>query len=210
LKSQKSKPKSKSKELHRKLSPAVDEAVSGFEHGTLKFVGEHQAGHDDWPYLSLDDNFLDGTDSDVSEEDVDDDDDDDENEDDDDHDTLGPRLGNRVVSDDSKLADEEEEEGRKSYTDGDAYEEEEGEEEGEGLQEGIEEEEGGAGEEDEGGEERRRGRRRRELRKWQYLQQGGEKTMEMLVVVDKTMMDRHGNKNITTYTLTLFNMVSYL
>lgn len=50
-------------------------------------------------------------------------------------------------------------------------------------------------------------RRRRSLTKWKYLQRGGEKTMEMLVVVDKTMMDRHGNKNITTYTLTLFNMV---
>lgn len=55
-----------------------------------------------------------------------------------------------------------------------------------------------------------RGRRRRSLTKWKYLQRSSEKTMEMLVVVDKTMMDRHGNKNITTYTLTLFNMVSKL
>ncbi|KAL8594305.1 hypothetical protein ACOMHN_001007 [Nucella lapillus] len=54
------------------------------------------------------------------------------------------------------------------------------------------------------------GRGRRSLRKWKYLQRGSEKTMEMLVVVDKSMMDRHGNKNITTYTLTLFNMVSKL
>ncbi|KAK7475537.1 hypothetical protein BaRGS_00033226, partial [Batillaria attramentaria] len=45
---------------------------------------------------------------------------------------------------------------------------------------------------------------------WKYLQRSSEKTMEMLVVVDKTMLGRHGNKNITTYTLTLFNMVSKL
>ena len=61
-------------------------------------------------------------------------------------------------------------------------------------------------EEEEEGKSARR-RRKRSQRKWKYLQRGSEKTMEMLVVVDKTMMDRHGNKNITTYTLTLFNMV---
>lgn len=52
-----------------------------------------------------------------------------------------------------------------------------------------------------------RPRRRRSLSKWKYLQRASEKTMEMLVVVDKTMLQRHGNKNVTTYTLTLFNMV---
>ncbi|XP_025116256.1 A disintegrin and metalloproteinase with thrombospondin motifs 18-like [Pomacea canaliculata] len=55
-----------------------------------------------------------------------------------------------------------------------------------------------------------RARRRRSLSKWKYLQRASEKTMEMLVVVDKTMLQRHGNKNVTTYTLTLFNMVSKL
>lgn len=34
------------------------------------------------------------------------------------------------------------------------------------------------------------------------------KTVEMLVVVDKNMYHKHGDANITTYTLTLFNMVS--
>jgi len=33
------------------------------------------------------------------------------------------------------------------------------------------------------------------------------KTVEMLVVVDKNMYHKHGDANITTYTLTLFNMV---
>ena len=54
------------------------------------------------------------------------------------------------------------------------------------------------------------GRERRSLRKWKYLQRGREKTMEMLVVVDKSMLDRHGSKNVTTYTLTLFNMVRFV
>lgn len=36
------------------------------------------------------------------------------------------------------------------------------------------------------------------------------KTVEMLVVVDKNMYHKHGDANITTYTLTLFNMVSQL
>lgn len=52
-------------------------------------------------------------------------------------------------------------------------------------------------------------RGRRSLTRWKYLQNSNEKTMEMLVVVDKTMIDRHGNQNVTTYTLTLFNMVQY-
>ncbi|XP_021354644.1 A disintegrin and metalloproteinase with thrombospondin motifs 18-like [Mizuhopecten yessoensis] len=37
-----------------------------------------------------------------------------------------------------------------------------------------------------------------------------DKTVETLVVVDKTMYYRHGDENITTYTLTLFNMVADL
>lgn len=31
--------------------------------------------------------------------------------------------------------------------------------------------------------------------------------VEMLVVVDKNMMDNHGHENITTYVLTVLNMV---
>lgn len=34
-----------------------------------------------------------------------------------------------------------------------------------------------------------------------------DKTVETLVVVDKKMYHQHGDQNITTYTLTLFNMV---
>ncbi|XP_046367017.1 A disintegrin and metalloproteinase with thrombospondin motifs 16-like isoform X2 [Haliotis rufescens] len=55
------------------------------------------------------------------------------------------------------------------------------------------------------------GRWRRASRKqWPQTQAVMERTVEMLVVVDKTMFHNHGDKNITTYTLTLFNMVSKL
>ena len=35
-----------------------------------------------------------------------------------------------------------------------------------------------------------------------------ERTVETLVVADKNLYHKHGDQNITTYTLTLFNMVS--
>lgn len=37
-----------------------------------------------------------------------------------------------------------------------------------------------------------------------------DRTVETLVVVDKVMFEKHGNANITTYTLTLFNMVAQM
>ncbi|XP_067651934.1 A disintegrin and metalloproteinase with thrombospondin motifs 16-like isoform X2 [Haliotis asinina] len=52
--------------------------------------------------------------------------------------------------------------------------------------------------------------RRASRKQWPQTQAVKERTVEMLVVVDKTMYHNHGDKNITTYTLTLFNMVSKL
>jgi hypothetical protein len=47
--------------------------------------------------------------------------------------------------------------------------------------------------------------------KYKFLREmSSPKTVEMLVVVDKNMYHKHGDANITTYTLTLFNMVSLL
>lgn len=44
--------------------------------------------------------------------------------------------------------------------------------------------------------------------KYKFLREmNSPKTVEMLVVVDKNMYHKHGDANITTYTLTLFNMV---
>ncbi|XP_041376065.1 A disintegrin and metalloproteinase with thrombospondin motifs 16-like isoform X2 [Gigantopelta aegis] len=54
-----------------------------------------------------------------------------------------------------------------------------------------------------------RSQQRRSPAKWRKMN-GEEKTVETLVVVDKSMFHNHGDKNITTYTLTLFNMVSKL
>ena len=34
-----------------------------------------------------------------------------------------------------------------------------------------------------------------------------DKYVEILVVVDKTMFEKHGSNNVTTYALTLLNMV---
>lgn len=40
--------------------------------------------------------------------------------------------------------------------------------------------------------------------------QGNQRlNVEMLVVVDRQMMDNHGHENITTYVLTVLNMVRY-
>ena len=45
--------------------------------------------------------------------------------------------------------------------------------------------------------------------RYKFLKESNQpKTLEMLVVVDKHMYHKHGDANITTYTLTLFNMVS--
>lgn len=45
--------------------------------------------------------------------------------------------------------------------------------------------------------------------KYKFLKEmNSPKTVEMLVVVDKNMYHKHGDANVTTYTLTLFNMVS--
>lgn len=38
-------------------------------------------------------------------------------------------------------------------------------------------------------------------------QRNRELSVEMLVVVDRKMMDNHGHENITTYVLTVLNMV---
>lgn len=38
-------------------------------------------------------------------------------------------------------------------------------------------------------------------------QHNRELSVEMLVVVDRKMMDNHGHENITTYVLTVLNMV---
>ncbi|XP_045191522.2 A disintegrin and metalloproteinase with thrombospondin motifs 18-like isoform X2 [Mercenaria mercenaria] len=47
--------------------------------------------------------------------------------------------------------------------------------------------------------------------KYKFLREmNSPKTVEMLVVVDKNMYHKHGDANITTYTLTLFNMLSQL
>ncbi|XP_060604229.1 A disintegrin and metalloproteinase with thrombospondin motifs 18-like isoform X2 [Ruditapes philippinarum] len=47
--------------------------------------------------------------------------------------------------------------------------------------------------------------------KYKFLREmSSPKTVEMLVVVDKNMYHKHGDANITTYTLTLFNMLSQL
>ncbi|XP_050399474.1 A disintegrin and metalloproteinase with thrombospondin motifs 16 isoform X2 [Patella vulgata] len=53
-------------------------------------------------------------------------------------------------------------------------------------------------------------REKRSSFKWIQKENKEPKTVETLVVVDKTMFHRHGDSNITTYTLTLFNMVSKL
>ena len=50
---------------------------------------------------------------------------------------------------------------------------------------------------------------RRAAYKYKFLQElNVAKTVETLVVVDKHMYHKHGDANVTTYTLTLFNMVS--
>ena len=50
---------------------------------------------------------------------------------------------------------------------------------------------------------------RRAAYKYKFLQElNVAKTVETLVVVDKHMYHNHGDANVTTYTLTLFNMVS--
>ena len=50
---------------------------------------------------------------------------------------------------------------------------------------------------------------RRAAYKYKFLQEINlAKTVETLVVVDKHMYHKHGDANVTTYTLTLFNMVS--
>lgn len=52
-------------------------------------------------------------------------------------------------------------------------------------------------------------KRKRSAFKYKYLKEmSSPKTVEVLVVVDKNMYHNHGDANITTYTLTLFNMVS--
>ncbi|KAK3086103.1 hypothetical protein FSP39_013590 [Pinctada imbricata] len=54
---------------------------------------------------------------------------------------------------------------------------------------------------------------RRSQFKWRFqnaLIEREERTVETLVVVDKTLYHKHGKDNITTYTLTLFNMVAEL
>ena len=38
---------------------------------------------------------------------------------------------------------------------------------------------------------------------------GQKLNVEALVVVDKRMMDNHGHENVTTYVLTVLNMVSF-
>ena len=52
---------------------------------------------------------------------------------------------------------------------------------------------------------------RRAAYKYKFLHQlNVAKTVETLVVVDKHMYHTHGDANITTYTLTLFNMVRFI
>lgn len=52
---------------------------------------------------------------------------------------------------------------------------------------------------------------RRAAYKYKFLQElNVAKTVETLVVVDKHMYHNHGDANVTTYTLTLFNMLSQL
>ncbi|KAH3773199.1 hypothetical protein DPMN_174556, partial [Dreissena polymorpha] len=52
---------------------------------------------------------------------------------------------------------------------------------------------------------------KRSAYKYKFLKEmNTPKTVEVLVVVDKNMYHNHGDANITTYTLTLFNMLSQL
>ncbi|KAL4234324.1 metalloendopeptidase [Mactra antiquata] len=52
---------------------------------------------------------------------------------------------------------------------------------------------------------------KRSAYKYKFLKEmNSPKTVEMLVVVDKNMYHKHGDANVTTYTLTLFNMLSQL
>lgn len=52
-------------------------------------------------------------------------------------------------------------------------------------------------------------RDKRSLFKWLFFGKQRERVVELLAVADKTMVQTHGQHNVTTYVLTIFNMVSH-